>query len=114
MDRKTDEEFMNFMGSPFIEASIKSLIARSDNPIVGFFNNLVRENLSRETLEKVETFRAIDLNKLKSCFLIKEVIPKLEELSEAAGREVVVWLMEERTNEITKQRYVLLLLELLL
>lgn len=35
---------------------------------------------------------------------IEEVIPKLEKkLSEAAGREVVVWFMEEKTNDITKQ-----------
>lgn len=35
---------------------------------------------------------------------IDEVIPKLEQkLSEAAGREVVVWFMEEKTNDITKQ-----------
>lgn len=37
---------------------------------------------------------------------IEEVIPKLEKkLSEAAGREVVVWFMEEKTNDITKQVY---------
>lgn len=35
---------------------------------------------------------------------IKEVVPKLErKLSEAAGREVVLWLMEEKDNDITKQ-----------
>lgn len=35
---------------------------------------------------------------------IEEVIPKLEKkLSEAAGREVVVWFMEEKANDITKQ-----------
>ena len=35
---------------------------------------------------------------------IEEVIPKLEQkLSDAAGREVVIWLMEEKTNDITKQ-----------
>ena len=35
---------------------------------------------------------------------IDEVIPKLEKkLSEAAGREVVLWFMEETTNDITKQ-----------
>lgn len=35
---------------------------------------------------------------------IEEAIPKLEKkLSEAAGREVVVWFMEEKTNDITKQ-----------
>lgn len=35
---------------------------------------------------------------------IEQVIPKLEKkLSEVAGREVVVWFMEEKTNEITKQ-----------
>lgn len=35
---------------------------------------------------------------------IEEVIPKLEQkLSDAAGREIVVWFMEEKTNDITKQ-----------
>lgn len=35
---------------------------------------------------------------------IEEVIPKLEKkLSEAAGREVVVWFMEEKNDDITKQ-----------
>ncbi|KAL0422509.1 UNVERIFIED_CONTAM: putative zinc metallopeptidase EGY3, chloroplastic [Sesamum latifolium] len=144
LDWKSDDEFKNFMGNPSIEAAIKLEKKRadrklkqldrerSDNPIIGFFNNLVRDNLSREKerLEKAEeTFKALDLNKLKSCFgfdsffatdvrrfgdggilignlrkPIEEVIPKLEKkLSEAAGREVVVWFMEEKTDEITKQ-----------
>lgn len=35
---------------------------------------------------------------------IEEVIPKLEKkLSDAAGRDVVVWFMEEKTDDITKQ-----------
>lgn len=35
---------------------------------------------------------------------IDEVIPKLEKkLSDAAGREVVLWFMEEKTNDIVKQ-----------
>lgn len=35
---------------------------------------------------------------------IEEVMPKLErKLSEAAGREVVLWFMEEKTDDITKQ-----------
>lgn len=35
---------------------------------------------------------------------IEEVLPKLEKkLSEAAGREVELWFMEERNNDITKQ-----------
>lgn len=35
---------------------------------------------------------------------IGEVIPKLEKkLSDAAGREVVLWFMEEKTNDISKQ-----------
>ncbi|CAK9154923.1 unnamed protein product [Ilex paraguariensis] len=144
LDWKTDEEFKKFMGNPSIEAAIKLEKKRadrklkeldrerSDNPIVGFFNWVVRDNLSREKerLEKAEeTFKALDLNKLKSCFgfdtffatdvrrfgdggifignlrkPIEEAIPKLEnKLSESAGREVVVWLMEEKNNDITKQ-----------
>ncbi|KAL5072454.1 hypothetical protein RYX36_011438 [Vicia faba] len=145
MDWKTDEEFKNFMGNPSIEAAIKLEKKRTDrklkelddertknNPIVGVFNNLVRLNLvkRKERLEKVEeTFKALDLNKLKSCFgfdtffatdvrrfgeggifignlrrPIDEVIPKLEKkLSDAAGREVVLWFMEEQKDDITKQ-----------
>ncbi|CAH9100255.1 unnamed protein product [Cuscuta europaea] len=104
----------------------------SSNPVVGLINRLLRDNLSREKerLEKAEeAFKALDLKKLKSCFgfdtffatdarrfgdggifignlrkPIEEVIPKLEEkLSEAAGRDVVLWFMEEKTNDITKQ-----------
>ncbi|KAF2320794.1 hypothetical protein GH714_030831 [Hevea brasiliensis] len=144
MDWKTDEEFKKFMGNPSIEAAIKLEKKRadrklkeldresSDNPLVGFFNSLVRDSLAREKerLEMAEkTFKALDLNKLKSCFgfdtffatdvrrfgdggifignlrrPIDEVIPVLEKkLSEAAGREVVVWFMEEKNDEITKQ-----------
>uniref|UniRef100_A0A2P2K0J5 Putative zinc metallopeptidase EGY3ic isoform X1 n=1 Tax=Rhizophora mucronata TaxID=61149 RepID=A0A2P2K0J5_RHIMU len=144
MDWKTDEEFKKFMGNPSIEAAIKLEKKRADrklkeldresgdNPLVGFFNRLVRDSLTREKerLEKAEeTFKALDLNKLKSCFgfdtffatdvrrfgdggifignlrkPIEEVIPKLEKkLSEAAGREVVLWFMEEKNDDITKQ-----------
>ncbi|KAL6213216.1 hypothetical protein ACLB2K_012663 [Fragaria x ananassa] len=144
MDWKTDEEFKRLMGSPSIEAAIKLEKKRadrklkdldkesSDNPIVGLLNRALRDSLTREKerLEKAEeTFKAIDLNKLKSCFgfdtffptdvrrfgdggifignlrrPIEEVMPKLEKkLSEAAGREVVLWFMEEKTNDITKQ-----------
>ncbi|KAJ1410102.1 sterol regulatory element-binding protein site 2 protease [Sesbania bispinosa] len=145
MDWKTDEEFKKFMGNPSIEAAIKLEKKRADrklkeldresttnNPILSLFNRLVRDNLIREKerLEKAEqTFKSLDLNKLKSCFgfdtffatdvrrfgdggifignlrrPIDEVIPKLEKkLSDAAGREVVVWFMEEKTNDITKQ-----------
>ncbi|XP_022762381.1 probable zinc metallopeptidase EGY3, chloroplastic [Durio zibethinus] len=144
MDWKTDEEFKKFMGNPSIEAAIKLEKKRadrklkeldgenSDNPIVGFFNKLVRDNLTREKerLEQAEeTFKALDLNKLKSCFgfdtffatdvrrfgdggifignlrrPVEDVIPLLEKkLSDAAGREVVLWFMEEKTNDIIKQ-----------
>ncbi|KAD6454302.1 hypothetical protein E3N88_09008 [Mikania micrantha] len=145
MDWKSDEEFKKFMGNPSIEAAIKLEKKRtdrklkeldretgSDNPIVGLFNRLVRDNLSREKqrLELAEqSFKALDLNTLKSCFgfttffatdvrrfgdggifignlrrPIEEVIPTLEKkLSEAAGREVVLWFMEEKNNDITKQ-----------
>ncbi|KAI4295797.1 hypothetical protein L6164_035804 [Bauhinia variegata] len=144
VDWKTDEEFKKFMGNPSIEAAIKLEKKRADrklkeldrentdNPIVGFFNRIVRDNLTKEKerLEKAEqTFKALDLNKLKSCFSfdtffatdvrrfgdggifignlrrpIDEVIPILEKkLSEAAGQEVVLWFMEEKTDDITKQ-----------
>ncbi|XP_038905232.1 probable zinc metallopeptidase EGY3, chloroplastic [Benincasa hispida] len=144
MDWKTDEEFKKFMGNPSIEAALKLEKKRADrklkeldregadNPIVGLFNRIARDNLTKEKerLEKAEeTFKALDLNKLKSCFgfntffatdvrrfgdggifignlrrPIEEVIPQLEKkLSEAAGREVVLWFMEEKTDDITKQ-----------
>ncbi|KAL2349532.1 hypothetical protein Fmac_003532 [Flemingia macrophylla] len=145
MDWKTDEEFKKFMGNPSVEAAIKLEKKRADrklkqldretttaNPILALFNSLTRDNLLREKerLQKAEqTFKALDLNQLKSCFgfdtffstdvrrfgdggifvgnlrkPIDEVIPKLEKkLSDAAGREVVVWFMEEQTNDITKQ-----------
>nr|XP_043628218.1 probable zinc metallopeptidase EGY3, chloroplastic [Erigeron canadensis] len=145
IDWKNDEEFKKFMGNPSIEAAIKLEKKRtdrklkeldrernSDNFVMGLFNKVVRDSLFREKqrLEKAEeSFKALDLNKLKSCFgfttffatdvrrfgdggifignlrrPIEEVIPALEQkLSEAAGREVVLWFMEEKTNDITKQ-----------
>ncbi|EYU37555.1 hypothetical protein MIMGU_mgv1a021874mg [Erythranthe guttata] len=144
-DWKTDEEFKNFMGNPSIEAAIKlekkradrklkqlEDQERTDNPLLGFLKNAVRDSLWREKqrLEEAEKkFKALDLNKLRSCFgfdsffatdvrrfgdggifvgnlrkPVEEVIPKLEKkLSEAAERDVVVWFMEEKTNNITKQ-----------
>ncbi|KMT01013.1 hypothetical protein BVRB_9g222740 [Beta vulgaris subsp. vulgaris] len=145
LDWKTDEEFKKFMGNPSIEAAIKlekkrtdrklkelDAESNSDNPIVGVFNKIARDNLLREKerLEKVEqAFKALDLNKLKSCFgfdsffatdvrrfgdggifignlrkPIEEVMPKLEKkLSEAAGTDIVLWFMEEKKDDITKQ-----------
>lgn len=79
LDWKTDEDFKKFLGNPSIEAAIKlekNMTDRklkeldrktSDNPIVAFFNKLVRDNLSKEKerLEKAEeSFKAIDLNKV--------------------------------------------------
>lgn len=79
MDWKTDEEFKKFMGNPSIEAAIKLEKKRadrklkeldrqsSDNPLMGFFNSLVRNSLAREKerLEMAEeTFKALDLNKV--------------------------------------------------
>ncbi|KAI3986244.1 hypothetical protein MKX01_014368 [Papaver californicum] len=145
LDWKTDEDFKKFMGNPSIEAAIKLEKKRADrklkelssetnssNPIVGFFNRAAIESLKREKerLEKVEeAFKALDLNKLKSCFgfdtffatdvrrfgdggifignlrkPIEQVIPILQKkLREAAGKEVVLWFMEEKSSDITKQ-----------
>lgn len=45
---------------------------------------------------------------------IEEALPKLEKkLSEAAGREVVVWFMEEKANDIAKQVFVYRLVSIL-
>nr|XP_027093576.1 probable zinc metallopeptidase EGY3, chloroplastic [Coffea arabica] len=83
LDWKSDENFKKFMRNPSIEAAIKLEKKRtdrklkelnretSDNPILGFFNKLARDNLpkEKERLEKAEeAFKALDLNKLKSCF----------------------------------------------
>ncbi|XP_078171527.1 ethylene-dependent gravitropism-deficient and yellow-green-like 3 [Carex rostrata] len=145
VDWKEDEEFKKFMGNPSIEAAlelekkriyrtIKQMERETDggNPVKRLWNNLVRDRLEgeKERLEKAEeTFKALDLNKLKSCFgfdtffavdvrrfgdggifignlrkPIEEVMPKLQKkLSEAAGREVEIWFMEERNDDITKQ-----------
>ncbi|XP_072973184.1 probable zinc metallopeptidase EGY3, chloroplastic [Typha angustifolia] len=144
VDWKADEEFKKFMGNPSIEAAIKLEKKRADrklkeldrevdgNPITGFFRSVIRDRLAREKerLEKAEeAFKALDLNKLKSCFgydtffavdvrrfgdgwifignlrkPIEEVTPKLEKkLSEAAGCEVVLWFIEEKKDDITKQ-----------
>ncbi|KAI4375575.1 hypothetical protein MLD38_013429 [Melastoma candidum] len=102
------------------------------NLLAKVINAVVRDSLEKEKerLEEAEeAFIALDLNKLRSCFgfdtffatdvrrfgdggifignlrkPIDEVIPKVErKLSEAAGREVVVWFMEEKANDITKQ-----------
>ena len=79
MDWKTDEEFKKFMGNPSIEAAIKLEKKRADrklkeldreganNPIVGLFNRIARDNLEKEKerLEKAEeTFKALDLSKV--------------------------------------------------
>lgn len=82
MDWKTDEEFKKFMGNPSIEAAIKLEKTRTDrklkelnresnneNPIIGIFNSLARDSLTREKerLEKAEeAFKALDLNKVIS------------------------------------------------
>ncbi|KAG6517464.1 hypothetical protein ZIOFF_020856 [Zingiber officinale] len=130
VDWKTDEEFKKFMSNPSIEAAIKLEKKRAErklreldrestiNPLTLPLRILLRDSLAKENerLEKAEeTFKALDLNKLKNCFgfdtffvvdvrrfgdggifignlrrPIEEVMPKLEKkLSEAAGRDVV-------------------------
>lgn len=79
IDWKADEEFKKFMGNPSIEAAIKLEKKRADrklraldresddNPIAGFFRNVVRDSLTKEKerLEKAEeAFKALDLNKV--------------------------------------------------
>lgn len=89
MDWKTDEDFKKFMGNPSIEAAIKLEKKRadrklkeldretSDNPVVGFFNRVARDSLTREKerLEKAEeTFKALELNKVIIQLLVISVI----------------------------------------
>ncbi|KAI5080388.1 hypothetical protein GOP47_0005867 [Adiantum capillus-veneris] len=105
---------------------------RGGNFFQNLFSGLVKNALvkEKERLEKAEaTFKALDLSKLRSCFgfdtffandvrrfgdggifignlrrPLEEVKDKLEKrLTEAAGREVVLWFMEEQVNDSTKQ-----------
>ncbi|BAF13065.1 probable zinc metalloprotease EGY3, chloroplastic [Oryza sativa Japonica Group] len=144
VDWRSDEEFKRFMGNPSIEAAIKLEKKRADrklreldrepdaNPLAGLLRGLARGQLAREKerLELAEnTFKALDLNKLKSCFgydtffavdvrrfgdggifignlrkPVEEVRPKLEKkIAEAAGTDVTLWFMEEKNDDITKQ-----------
>ncbi|KAI4963686.1 hypothetical protein ZWY2020_011194 [Hordeum vulgare] len=119
VDWRSDEEFKKFMGNPSIEAAIKLEKKRADRKL---------RELDREP-DASPTFKALDLNKLKSCFgydtffavdvrrfgdggifignlrkPIEEVRPKLEKkIAETAGTEVTLWFMEERNEDITKQ-----------
>lgn len=144
IDWKLDDDFKKFMSNPSIESALKLEKKRAEQRLLelqkesggNFFQNLISGLLKsslakeKERLEKAEaTFKALDLNKLKSCFgydtffavdvrrfgdggifignlrrPLEEVKVKLEEkLLEAAGREVVIWFMEETVNDITKQ-----------
>ncbi|KAH9314620.1 hypothetical protein KI387_023247 [Taxus chinensis] len=143
-DWKVDEDFKSFMGNPSIEAAVKLEKKRAErrlkeldkeasgNVFQKILSGFLRSTVAteKERLEKAEqTFKALDLNKLKNCFgfdtffavdvrrfgdggifignlrkPIEEVIPKLEKkLADAAGREVILWFMEEQTNDIKKQ-----------
>lgn len=102
------------------------------NVFQSFYSGLVKNALvkEKERLEKAEaTFKALDLNKLRNCFgydtffandarrfgdggifignlrrPLEEVKAKLEQkLTEVAGREVVIWFMEEKVRDLTKQ-----------
>ncbi|TXG64116.1 hypothetical protein EZV62_011110 [Acer yangbiense] len=115
MDWKTNEEFKTFMGNPLIDAAIKLEKKRadrklkvldresSDNPIVGLFYRVLKSCFRFDTfLQRMSGDGGIFIENLRKS--IDEVIPKPEQkLSEVAGREVVVWFMEEKANDITKQ-----------
>ncbi|KAF7047657.1 hypothetical protein CFC21_056551 [Triticum aestivum] len=83
VDWRSDEEFKKFMGNPSIEAAIKLEKKRADrklreldrepdaSPVGGLLRGFIKGTLEREKqrLEEAEqTFKALDLNKLKSCF----------------------------------------------
>ncbi|CAM0875989.1 unnamed protein product [Alopecurus aequalis] len=83
VDWRSDEEFKKFMGNPSIEAAIKLEKQRADrklreldrepdaSPVSGLLRRFIKDTLEREKqrLEEAEqTFKALDLNKLKSCF----------------------------------------------
>ncbi|KAL3695837.1 hypothetical protein R1sor_009913 [Riccia sorocarpa] len=137
VDWQTDEDLKKFLSNPSIETLLKVEAKRTEqrlkeleslqdkgNIFTDFFNKLTKSNLRREKerLQKAqETFKALDIPKLKSCFgydsffatdarrfgdgaifvgnmrrPLDEVKPRLEKaLSEAAGREVDIWFMEE-------------------
>lgn len=144
MDWKLDSDFKKFMSNPSIESALKLEKKRAEQRLMQLeredgrnifqtlFSGLVKNALvkEKERLEKAEaTFKALDLNKLKSCFgfdtffandvrrfgdggifignlrkPLEEVTIKLEKkLTEAAGREVVLWFMEEQVNDMAKQ-----------
>ncbi|OMO63414.1 hypothetical protein COLO4_32483 [Corchorus olitorius] len=84
--------------------AVRSL--RSGNPNVVLFNKLLKSFFGFDTFFATDVRRFRDgeifIGNLRRS--IEEVIPILEKkLSDAAGREVVVWFMEERANDITKQ-----------
>ncbi|KAJ7559313.1 hypothetical protein O6H91_04G079100 [Diphasiastrum complanatum] len=115
------------------EQRLKELESQQNqNFVARFFSNLLKSSIQKEKerLDQAEaTFKALDLNQLKACFgydtffatdvrrfgdggvfignlrrPLEEVKPKLKQkLSEAAGREVAIWFMEEKVNDITKQ-----------
>ncbi|XP_074583901.1 putative zinc metallopeptidase EGY3, chloroplastic [Curcuma longa] len=115
------------------DRKLRDLDRDSDSNLLSMFlRNLLRDSIAKEKerLEKAEeAFKALDLNKLKNCFgfdtffavdvrrfgdggifignlrrPIEEVTLKLEKkLSETAGRDVVLWFMEETKDDITKQ-----------
>ncbi|PNX79172.1 peptidase M50 family, partial [Trifolium pratense] len=107
------------MGYPSIEAAIKLEKKRTDrklkeldtestknNPIVAVFNNLLKSCFGFDTFFATDVRRfgdgGIFIGNLRRP--IDEVIPKLEKkLSDEAGREVVLWFMEEQKDDITKQ-----------
>nr|PNR32661.1 hypothetical protein PHYPA_024603 [Physcomitrium patens] len=143
-DWRLDEDFKKFMSNPSIESALKLEKKRAEeklrdienentgNFVKKLINSVVRNSLEREKerLDKAEqTFVALDLSKVRSCFGIdtfyandvrrmgdggivignlrrplEEVKPKLEaKLAQACGREVDLWFMEETVDEETKQ-----------
>ncbi|KAJ9551951.1 hypothetical protein OSB04_015996 [Centaurea solstitialis] len=113
LDWKSDGEFKKFMGNPSIEAAIKLEKKRTDRKLKELDRE--REAIIRSSGFLINWFAIICLEKNRGDLAtgdfygnlrrpIEEVIPALEEkLSEAAGREVVLWFMEEKSNDITKQ-----------
>eukprot|EP00249_Psilotum_nudum_P006290 c19615_g1_i1 orf=207-2066(-) len=144
VDWKLDEDFRRFMGNPSIEAALKLEKKRAEqrllelqksgggNVLQQLFSLVMKNALVKEKdrLEKAQgMFKALDLNKLKSCFgydtffaidvrrfgdggifignlrrPLDEVKPILQKkLTEAAGRDVTIWFMEEKVRDMTKQ-----------
>ncbi|KAH9603746.1 hypothetical protein KSS87_009058 [Heliosperma pusillum] len=112
LDWKNDEEFKKFMGNPSIEAAIKLEKKRADRKLKELDAESNSDNPVLRNCFGFDTFFATDVRRFGDGGIfvgnlrrpIEEVMPILQKkLSEAAGTEVLLWFMEEKKDDITKQ-----------